>query len=898
MKKIVHLLFILSFFIFCFCKTATAQCWNDGDMTTYGQGQWGGNGAAATLLADKYYNIYPSGVFIIGNAVNPSLYYLIFDAATALEAYLPQTTPIGALDGTLVNPTDSHSGIFGGYVAALKLNIDFSDAGFLTGNSGLKFGDLVIFGLTNNTSLNGMTVRQLFDIVNTALSSAPTPYTIADLTDILLQVNASFGDGTPSTWAQQHLKKGWKNGDFITNTDTQWGNGGTANAILLSNYGTVYAGTGYVFKIGSSSGFTATWTDPTILSTYLPSSGSPGVLNANLVDPLSTSSGAFGGFVAALKLDIDFADAGFLNGTSGIHFGDLVLCGFATLTDLNGLTVRQLLGMANTLLSGGTATYTIADITVIAVELIDAFFNSTPSAWAQQHLKRGWQEGDLKTYSQAQWGGSGTASTILLDKYNTVYASTGGAMIVGLISGYSIQFDMGEAVHAYLPQIGSAGALTVTLFDPISSASGSFGGDVTALKLNIDFTDAGFLSGNSGLKFGDLTICGLTSNTSLNGMTVRQFLDLVNTALSGGSTPYAIADLDIITSQLAGSFAAGPSTFAQLHLVNGSCECNNTVTNQCPTATAINITTTVGAGIKFKLQGSDADNNPLTYFISQNPTHGSAVIAGSDSVIYTPNAGYYGADQFKYKVNDGNCNAEATVDITIVVCPQGSGYWKNNPSSWPVTSLLLGTISYTQSQLITIFNTAVGTGNNADASLILAKQLIAAKLSIAAGTTAINHVADSIAAADVLIGSNHIPMKVKPNTPLGKKMTSLALFLESFNNGAMTTGCSVPATKANEQLIVENEIQIPKDLVLEQNHPNPFNGSTTIRYALPGNETYHVSLKVYDMMGKEIKTIVNDAENAGWKTVSFDASNLSAGIYFYRLTANSFTETKKMVLVK
>jgi hypothetical protein len=211
---------------------------------------------------------------------------------------------------------------------------------------------------------------------------------------------------------------------------------------------------------------------------------------------------------------------------------------------------------------------------------------------------------------------------------------------------------------------------------------------------------------------------------------------------------------------------------------------------------------------------------------------------------------------------------------------------------------MLGKVSYTQSQLIKILNTAVGSGNNADASLILADQLIPAKLSLANGSPDPGHLADSIAAADALIGASLIPMKVKPNTALGTKMTSLAIFLQKYNSGSLTNGCSQPATTISNQLITENEIQEPKDFVLE-NYPNPFNGSTTIRYSLPdANESYHVLLKVFDATGREIRTLVNAEEAAGWKTVSFDAGNLSTGIYFYRLSAGTFNEVKKMILIK
>jgi hypothetical protein len=93
------------------------------------------------------------------------------------------------------------------------------------------------------------------------------------------------------------------------------------------------------------------------------------------------------------------------------------------------------------------------------------------------------------------------------------------------------------------------------------------------------------------------------------------------------------------------------------------------------------------------------------------------------------------------------------------------------------------------------------------------------------------------------------------------------------------------------------EIQtVPNSFLLEQNYPNPFNPATVINYQLP--LTNHVSLKLYDVVGREIATIVNEVKNAGRYSVTFDASQLSSGLYFYKLTAGTFSETKKMSFQK
>ncbi len=90
--------------------------------------------------------------------------------------------------------------------------------------------------------------------------------------------------------------------------------------------------------------------------------------------------------------------------------------------------------------------------------------------------------------------------------------------------------------------------------------------------------------------------------------------------------------------------------------------------------------------------------------------------------------------------------------------------------------------------------------------------------------------------------------------------------------------------------------EVPKEFALAQNYPNPFNPSTVISYQLPANSA--VSLKVFDAIGREIATLVNEVKEAGSYSVQFNASHLSNGIYFYTIKAGNFTATKKLTLLK
>jgi len=90
--------------------------------------------------------------------------------------------------------------------------------------------------------------------------------------------------------------------------------------------------------------------------------------------------------------------------------------------------------------------------------------------------------------------------------------------------------------------------------------------------------------------------------------------------------------------------------------------------------------------------------------------------------------------------------------------------------------------------------------------------------------------------------------------------------------------------------------QIPNDFILKQNYPNPFNPSTNIEYSIP-SESF-VELKVYDVLGDDVASLVNEQQQAGVYRADFTASNLSSGVYFYKLQAGSFIETKKMILLR
>jgi hypothetical protein len=101
---------------------------------------------------------------------------------------------------------------------------------------------------------------------------------------------------------------------------------------------------------------------------------------------------------------------------------------------------------------------------------------------------------------------------------------------------------------------------------------------------------------------------------------------------------------------------------------------------------------------------------------------------------------------------------------------------------------------------------------------------------------------------------------------------------------------------------VQQLSSLPTEFALHQNYPNPFNPTTVIRYQLPvgqdGILSNYVTLKIFNLLGQEVATLVNEVKQAGSYEVTWDASGMASGVYFYRLQVRDFVEAKKLILVR
>ena len=123
----------------------------------------------------------------------------------------------------------------------------------------------------------------------------------------------------------------------------------------------------------------------------------------------------------------------------------------------------------------------------------------------------------------------------------------------------------------------------------------------------------------------------------------------------------------------------------------------------------------------------------------------------------------------------------------------------------------------------------------------------------------------------------------------------IAIGAPEYRISGIPKGAVYVFPKSATSVEAENGLN-PTEFVLEQNYPNPFNPTTSIEYTVPSSE--YVTLKVYDILGNEVATIVNEQKQAGTYEVNFNAGNLSSGLYIYKLQAGKFSQVRKMMLLK
>ena len=190
------------------CSTVDldGEGFHEGDFCTYSQGGWGSRpagGNPGVILASNFGTVFPTGIEV--GIPGSAGYSMRFSSAQGVEDYLPAGGTAGVLTADLTNPTSSSSGVFGGQVLALAINVAMNEAGVIDGTQGSIAG-LTLQGA--GTSLDGSTVTQILAAAQVALGGGglPSGFTFSTLNDLVAKLVLAFDNCSPSDWAQLHLQ--------------------------------------------------------------------------------------------------------------------------------------------------------------------------------------------------------------------------------------------------------------------------------------------------------------------------------------------------------------------------------------------------------------------------------------------------------------------------------------------------------------------------------------------------------------------------------------------------------------------------------------------------------------------------------------------------------------------
>ena len=316
------------------------------------------------------------------------------------------------------------------------------------------------------------------------------------------------------------------------------------------------------------------------------------------------------------------------------------------------------------------------------------------------------------------------------------------------------------------------------------------------------------------------------------------------------------------------------------------------IDNNAPIASDGLFTTNEDTDYSGTFSASDAEGDSLTYSILDSTDNGTLILSDpiSGTFTYSPIENFNGSDSLTFSVSDGILLDTGTVNITVVGLNDApSSFALSEQDSVYITmdNFATDSISFTWDESIDVDGDELL--YDFTASLIVNGQVKAEynSSSLTIREMKIDHqsVFDEIFAAQAMFGEIEWDVSVRDSMV---EVTS--------ENGALTLGVNASAAV----LSINGEL-LPEVFSLHQNYPNPFNPVTKLRYDLPENG--HVNITIYDMLGREVKTLINQAQDPGYRSLIWYATNdygkpVSAGIYIYQIQAGEYMQTKKMVLLK
>jgi len=289
------------------------------------------------------------------------------------------------------------------------------------------------------------------------------------------------------------------------------------------------------------------------------------------------------------------------------------------------------------------------------------------------------------------------------------------------------------------------------------------------------------------------------------------------------------------------------------------------------------------------------DSGAITIHIVKNPARGTARIHNS-SVIYTPDTDFHGQDTLRYQVRN-SAGGTSGARIVIAIAPVNDAPYF--PEEAVITSpssgeeILIGSLSVEgDSNEVAHFIVEWNEAIDVDGDPITYTWELSATQDFTVPILSLD------AGAERQLETDHT-LIIGILQDMGISVGSAYTFYHRVV--AMSEEQSVMSQAQGLRLVRgtmtrTNDDTQPRQFALDQNYPNPFNPSTTIAYTL-GEESF-VTLTVYDVVGREVATLVADRQPSGQHSVSFEAGRLNSGVYAYRIEAGSHTEIKRMVLLK
>ncbi|MBE2228375.1 MAG: S8 family serine peptidase [Ignavibacteria bacterium] len=322
--------------------------------------------------------------------------------------------------------------------------------------------------------------------------------------------------------------------------------------------------------------------------------------------------------------------------------------------------------------------------------------------------------------------------------------------------------------------------------------------------------------------------------------------------------------------------------------------------------------------------GTNAQTNvPCRFFVNGTIVGSTVTIpslpaGGNDSVTFSWTPTVVG--NYTLKIATGlavdNNRSNDTVTAVVTVLPSGVVNTQTTICRNNVNLVIPDNSTVSDNMVVNIANSFNIVDVNVRIDTIIHTWDADLSISLIKGATNVNIISGVGGSGDNFIGTvlndsaaTPIASGTAPFTGSFIPSSPLAPFVGQAVNGTWTLSISDGATgdtgllkawclQITYQTVVGGiqTIEIPNYFSLAQNYPNPFNPNTSIKYSVPTPS--NVVLKIYDVLGKEVVTLVNEVKQPGFHTVDFNASELASGIYFYRIDAGEFTSVKRMVLVK